>query len=154
VRARPPWWTTTCAQLLGGQFGHHEIAEARQDMHGAAADGVLNGLPFVVLELDVALHGLAHGEALDLAAAVRRRDHGAGLGGRLLEREYLHAVRRGRVVGEAQCGHAIFAVADVAPQDPASCRFAFPALPTEMDPTINQGLPMRLPPALEPAAST
>jgi hypothetical protein len=88
------------AQLLGGQFGHHEIAEARQDMHGAAADGVLNGLPFVVLELDVAIHGLAHGEALDRAAAVRRRDHGAGLGGGLLERQHLHAIRRDRVVGE------------------------------------------------------
>ena len=121
-------------------------------MHGAAADGVLNGLPFVVLELDVAIHGLAHGEALDRAAAVRRRDHGAGLGGGLLERQHLQAIRRDRVVGEPQRGHTVLAVADVAPQHPASGRIALPALPAEMDPAVDQRLPMRLAAALEPTA--
>ena len=69
-------------------------------MHAAAADRVLNGVPFLKLEFDVALHGLAHGEALDLTAAVRRRNHGAGLGDGLLERQHLQAIRRGRVVSE------------------------------------------------------
>src|SRR5215475_4297599 len=58
------------AQLLGGQLADHEVAERGDDVHVAAADEIADRLALLVLEVDVAVHRLPHGEADDRAVAI------------------------------------------------------------------------------------
>jgi hypothetical protein len=140
-------------QALGSEFGDHRVTKHRHDVHIAATDDVADRLPHGALVLDVELHRLPNRDALDLViAAVGRRHHGAGLGFGLLEVEHGKAIGVVGVVGHTECLHSILAIADVAPQHPASRGRTLPALIAEVHPTPHQGLPMRLAAALEAAA--
>jgi hypothetical protein len=57
------------AQLLGGEFSDHEIAERGENVHGAAADEIADRLALVPLVVNVAGHRLPHRELDDLAIA-------------------------------------------------------------------------------------
>ena len=142
------------AQLLGGEFTDHEVAECGENVHVAAADQITDRLALVPLVVDVAGHRLPHRELHDLAvaaASLRARDHRARLGFGLRKAEHVSAISGGGIIGASQGLHPIFVVADIAAQQPAPHRVALPALPAEMHSAFDERLPVRLASALEPA---
>jgi hypothetical protein len=89
------------AQLLSSQLAHHEVTERWENLHLAAADQVADRLSILVLVVDVAVHGLPHGEADDrlIAVAIWTRDHRVPLGLGLLEAEHVGTIGAGGVIG-------------------------------------------------------
>jgi hypothetical protein len=86
-------------------------------------------------------------------AAVRRVHHRPRLGLGLLKVQDVFAVRPSRVVCTAQGRGAVFVITDVAPEDPPPLVVVLPALPAEMHLAGHKGLPVRLAPAFQSAAS-
>src|SRR5262249_13026007 len=143
------------AQLLGGQLADHEVAERGDDVHVAAADEITDGLPLLVLVVDVAMHRLPHGEANDrsVAVAIWAGHQRMRLGLGLLEAEHVGTIGAGGIVRTPQDLHPVFARRrDVAAQQPAPRTVALPALPAEVHSALHQRLPVWLAAALEPGA--